>query len=597
MLGLMEPATAWKPVETFPLIASAGMKRCIFDVETDGVDVYGDSLPVGFGVGTEDGRYHYLPFGHRGGGNLDRGKVLNWAQREIRDCCVTMAEAKFDLGMSRKVGIDLEKQNCKPQEIQYRAALLNDYRRSFKLNDLAMHYVGRGKKEIEHHLIADLPASVVGPYNEMDLQLTDDVFKVTDAQIDSQGLRTVCELEDDIIYATMEMERNGGRLDIPKLGGWRTEVRQQIEACVMEVYEQTGLRINPDATRDMERVFRAQDISFSQTATGLGSFTDEFLRSFPKDSVPGRLRRARALGSVKSKYLDKYWRERDGEILRYKLHQLKGDDYGTIAGRYSSSSINIQQVFAPRRQAKKLGVAEYIIRELFIPDDGYTWVKADASQIEFRLFAHYSKSKKLIEAYLENPDIDFHIKVAELMSQDRDDAKNLNFGMLYCMGKDKLARSLGRTREESDKLYAEYNQMFPEVRKLIYEAINIAEQRGWVKTILGRRARFIPKDYETTDTADEVLTYSDRYHIALNRVIQGSAADILKLKLRDLYRERKSLGIHKIRFTVHDEFDFDVDSPARVVNIKQFLDRDLGLGIRVPLTWEVKSGPNWAAAA
>src|SRR5262245_1957926 len=519
MLARMAGETSWKPPETFPLLASAGMKQCTVDWETDGLDIRGDSMPVGLAVKDQLGRKYYLPFGHKGGGNLDKGKVLNWARQEIKDMDVEFAEAKFDIGMGRKVGVDFEKQGCRPKEVQYRAALLNDYRRSVKLDDLSWEFLQRRKLAIDHKNIAEYPASVVGPYAEEDVDLTNEVYKYTEKRIEEQGLRRVCDLEDDIIYATMEMERNGARLDIPKLGKWREQIDAEISRSIMNIHQKTGLRVNPNSAEDVAKLFTHLNLDFSTTTTGLGSFTDDFLKTFPKDSTPAIVRRAKTLLSIKSKYTDKYWRERIGEILFYKLHQLKGDDYGTIAGRYSSSSVNIQQVYAPRRQAKKYGASEFLIRELFIPDDGFTWVKADASQIEFRLFAHYSKSKKLIDAYRNNPDIDFHVKVAEIMSQDRDDAKNLNFGMLYCMGKDKLAFKLGRPREESDKLYRQYNEEFPEVRKLILEAIHIAETRGYVKTILGRRARFIPKDYSPSSTTDEVLSYSDRYHIALNRVI------------------------------------------------------------------------------
>jgi DNA polymerase I len=604
LMGSFAEDTGWRPPETFPLIKSAGMRRIVIDTETDGTDVHGLSRIVGIAIRTEDRKRYYLPIRHSGGGNLDEATTLRWARNEIRDCDVVMAEAKFDIAMLRKDNVDLEAAGCRPREIQFRAALLNEYRRSVKLNDLGKEYLGREKLDIDVSTIGQLPSYAVGPYAEMDVELTGDIFDVQQPQIEAQGLSRVADLEDDIIYAVLEMERNAARLDVPKLTQWREILRKEFSSIINEIFNQTGARINPDSSRDLMKLFNVIRIDYGKTATGLGSFTDEFLKGI-KNPIVELIRRARAISSLLSKYLDKYYGLLRNGHLYYKLHQLKGDEFGTVAGRFSSSSTNIQQVFDAKRQKKKFGPlfkqlfgTDFLVRELFIPDEGMIWVRADASQIEFRLFAHYSGDQKIIDAYNNDPTIDYHQQVSELMDVDRQEGKDLNFGMLYVMGRDKLARSLGKSREETDQLYETYNEMFPGVRKLIYRAMNKAEERGWVKTILGRRARFYDEEVLMNDPVLGALALpKSRSYVAINRVIQGSAADILKLKLRDLYRERKNLGIHKLRFVVHDEFDFDVSSPERVKEIKQFLDRDAGLGIKVPLTWEIKHGPNWAAAA
>jgi DNA polymerase-1 len=596
MLHMMMEDTGWRPPEVLPAIKSAGMRRIQLDTETDGTDVHGNSKIVGIAVRTEDRRKYYLPFRHRGGGNLDENAVLRWGREELQDVDIDFAEAKFDIPMLRKDGVDLEKQRCRPREIQFRASLLNEYRRNVDIETLGQEYLGVGKLDIDQKTIADMPSYLVGPYAERDVELVGDIFDYQQPLIQSQNLETVVNLEDDIIYAVLEMERNAARIDVPKLHTWQDQLRNAQRDLISAISNEAGFQVNPDSGKDLTKLFRQLGINYGLTATGAGSFTDEYLRSLDHPTAKS-VRTARNISSLLSKYIDKYDRLIRNGHLYYKLHQLKGDEFGTVSGRFSSSSTNIQQVFYAKRQGKKFGSIfkqlfghNFLIRELFIPDPGMMWVKADASQIEFRLFAHYSKDPKLIKAYNDDPMIDFHQIVSELMGVDRQDGKDLNFGMLYVMGRDKLARSLGKTREETDELYDQYNQMFPGVRKLIYEAIEVAEKRGWVKTILGRRARF----------ADDVASnknrtiINDKFYIAINRIIQGSAADVLKLKLRDLYRERHSLGIHKLRLTVHDEFDFDVETEEAVQEIKRFLDTDLGLGIRVPLRWEVKRGPNWA---
>ena len=605
LMHMMEPDTGWRPPEYFPRLASAGDKYATVDFETDGTDVYGKSRMCGIAVRTQSKKNFYFPTRHQGGGNLDQDTVIRWANDELKGLDLRFAEAKFDISIGKKDGLDFEKLGCKPKEVQFRASLLDEYRRNVDLDTLGQECLGKPKLEIDKKSLFEMPSYLVGPYAEMDVEITDEVFDYQQPLIESEGLQTVVDLEDDIIYAVLHMEGNGARLDVPKLKSWRGQLRGEFHKRVKQIADVTGLNINPNSPQDLEKLFSLLQEPFGRTAKGQGSFPDEFLRTVNQPQIINA-RVARNITGLESKYTEKYWKLLVNDHIRYKLHQLKGNEYGTVAGRFSSSSTNIQQVFDAKRQRKKMGRIfrelfghDFIIRELFIPDPGMFWVRADASQIEFRLFAHYSKSEKLINAYLNNPKIDFHEIVAELMGVDRQEAKDLNFGMLYCMGRDKLAASLGLSREESDKLYEQYNQMFPEVRKLIYEAIDVAEKRGWVKTILGRRARFSRYHEEgyPPGNSNKIELLNDRYHAALNRVIQGSAADVLKLKLRELYRERVNLGIHKLRFVVHDEFDMDVERRENVVRIKEFLDRDLGLGIRVPLTWEVKNGPNWAEAA
>jgi DNA polymerase-1 len=283
----------------------------------------------------------------------------------------------------------------------------------------------------------------------------------------------------------------------------------------------------------------------------------------------------RKLLGLDSKYLTKYARQLGrGNVLHYRLHQLRNDEYGTVSGRYSSSNINIQQVFKSERNEEYL--PEFVIRELFIPAPGKHWVSADANQIEFRLFAHYSDSTQLIKAYQEDPNTDFHQVVAELTNLKRSPAKNLNFAKIYGAGLDKAAEMMGVLPEEAEPVMRKYDRMFPEAKRLMNQAMNLAATRGYVKTILGRRGRFPEQE---------------RLHSALNRVIQGTAADIMKLKLLEAYNNRRLLTL-TLRFPVHDELNGDLENPEKVKPLRELLDSP-SLPIKVPITWVVKLGKNW----
>jgi DNA polymerase-1 len=571
-------------------------KRVGFDYETNGTDWAGGSEPIGVAYALEDGRRGYLPFGHRGGGNLDRALVTRWLQTELRGKVLCCAEAKFETHMSRRLGVRLEAMGCSLREAQYKAALLDDTRRSFTVESLASDFLGRHKLELDRKIIWDLPGYVVGPYAEVDAELHLDLDTELTKRIDAEDLTRVSQLEDDLIYATCEMEWNGARLDVPKLEAWRKRIGKMVSDIILKVYKDTGLKINPNSNKDLEKVFTHLNLSFPRTEAsenfpeGQGSFPDSFLRRV-KHPVIHDIRIVRQFTSLDSKYFKKYQRSLDRNgIIRYKLHQLKGDDYGTIAGRYSSSGYsqqvgcNIQQVYDDERQAENVpDTADMLVRDLFIPDDGYVFGKADASQIEFRFMADFAKAKRLIQAYQEDPWIDQHVIVANVMGVGRKRGKGLNFGMIYAMGRDKLAAQLGVGQEEADKLYDQYNEMFPEVRPLIRQAIEVAKRRGYVKTRLGRKARF-----------DE--SNMNRVHSSLNRVIQGTAADYLKLKTLEVYRNRKLLGIHKLRWTVHDELDADFESAEHVHGpFAELLNEQLAeIPTAVPILWETAHGSSWA---
>lgn len=579
----------WKAPEVLPHLDDR-FKRIGFDTETDGVDWRGRSRVVGYAIALEDRRKYYLPVGHIGGGNLDRGYVSNWLRRELRGKELVTCEGKFDIQITRKEGVDLEAQGNTIREIQYGAALLTDVRTSFQLGDLGEEYCGRRKIDIDRTKIWEAPASLVGPYAEEDALLTLDIDARQRPLLAEQGLERVLELENKLVWCVCEMERNGVPLDVTKLARWRQEAQQKRNQALLSLSQETGIRnFKPNSALELEKLFKQLGLEYGRTAPtqhhpdGLPSFTNKFLNEVQHPLVRN-VQLVKAIDSLRTKYLDKYWHAIREGMLYYSLHQLKADEYGTISGRFSSSKVNIQQVFDPERQEEKLGFMEWLIRELFLPvrpsEPPAWWVKADASQIEFRLFVHYSKSARLIKRFCEDPDVDFHQMVADLCRIKRKPAKGINFGKLFGMGREKMARQLQISQQDADLLFDQYNQMFPETQDLMNQVMDIAKRRGYVMTMLGRRARFPD---------------GDRLHSALNRVIQGSAADILKLKLLEVYDNRKFLDYHKLLFTVHDDINFATYNLRKVRYIKECLEAPIQeLKVRVPILWDVEVGKNWS---
>lgn len=578
-----EPAdvTRWHAPETLPdlsQVAALGL-----DTESDGLDLWGRSKPIGLSV-AGPGFKHYLPWGHAGG-NLDEQVVKRWACRELRNKKV-MIHDLLDLHLLRKWGVDLEAQGCEPHNVCHQVVLLDEKRRGLSLDELGHDFLSRRKQVLpfDKSTMAQHHAALVGPYAETDAELTWELWQRFRPEIESQDLVAVEQLESDIIWAICEMERNGALLDVEKLVRWERQAGERWQQCILEIHKLTGLRVIPTKPDDLAKLFNHLKLPYGLTATEQPSFTEHTLKVQKHPAVQLALE-ARQLDGLKSKYLTKYRRAvGPGGILRYKLHQLRNDDYGTVTGRFSSSSVNIQQVYSPDMQRNLGFTQDYLIRELFIPAPGKVWAKADASQIEFRNFAHYSNSKRLIAEYQNNPEADFHQLVADMCHLRRYDAKHINFGRVFGMGRDKMYAQMqeynpGITRVETDQMFDQYDQEFPETRQLMNTAMRLAKDRGYVKTILGRRRRYPD---------------GQRLHSALNAVIQGSAADLLKLALLDLYKERKRLGL-TLRFTVHDEFDGDLEDPAMLGLMADLLNKQR-FDLRVPISWELKVAKDWGHA-
>ena len=238
---------------------------------------------------------------------------------------------------------------------------------------------------------------------------------------------------------------------------------------------------------------------------------------------------------------------------------------------------------AVKKQIRAFGSDKYLIRRLFRPKSG-VWFCADAAQIEFRLFVHYANAARLLQAYTDDPWMNYHKFVQKMVVQFRpdasyDDTKTLNFSKLYATGKDNVARQLKLPRAESDLFVQRYDMAFPEVGELLKTATGLAEARGWVKTMMGRRCRFPTKD---------------RTYKALNGVIQGTAADIMKRKIIELHNERKRTGL-TLRFTVHDEVNGDVPDAESARLVSEVLNRQ-SFDTKVPILWETGTASNWAEA-
>ena len=589
-----------------------------FDTETSGLKWWGGDRPVGISIayaGADGWVNQYLPFGHNGG-NLDEAVVKRWAERELRGKHLVGANIRYDIHMMREWGIDLEAQGCTFTDVSHQAALLDEYRKEFTLDSLCRDYLPTTRKlgqGLDKTRMASYHAGEVAAYAETDVQAVLELVDVFAPMLYDQRLERVRDLENGVIPVVVEMEKNAANINRPLLRQWVQQSRETLNEYLHELSKTLGFDMNPDKATDWARLFDALGIPVTTfTGKGAPSFTDALLATIVHPLVQ-RARAAGKLASLRSKFLSAYDDVvGDDSKLRFALHQLRGDEFGTIRGRFSMSGgsrnedrfgANLQQVFSVDKQREAFGIDPnddshdddiYLIRRLFISETG-DYLGADAQSIEYRLAAHFAASPKLLKAYkadwakLEDPSlqdgtwVDFHRVVQDIITPHkvvtRKVTKNLNFLKIYGGGRDKAAETLNMSRTETDLIIDTYDDLFPEFKELLKTTAKQARDKGFVTTLLGRRARFPKSELSRT-------------HASLNYVIQGSAADIMKQKLIELHAERKYTGF-LMRQTVHDEVDGDAQQPETSARVLEILMRQ-SFDVLVPIIWKVKTGKTWA---
>jgi DNA polymerase I-like protein with 3'-5' exonuclease and polymerase domains len=279
------------------------------------------------------------------------------------------------------------------------------------------------------------------------------------------------------------------------------------------------------------------------------------------------------------------------------INQIRSDQGGTVTGRFSYSNPNLQQL--PARN-KDLGP---LIRSLFIPEEKHSWGCFDYSQQEPRLVAHYAALYKfpsvydVIERYRNDSSTDFHQTVADMAQIPRSQAKTINLGLFYGMGKAKLQAELGVSKEKAADLFDQYHAKVPFVKQLTNSASNRAQERGQIRTLLGRLCRFHlwePNSFgmhKAMPHEDALLEHGPGIkramtYKALNKLIQGSAADMTKKAMLDLHKE----GIVP-HIQIHDELDVSVESPEHAKKIIEIMENAVTL--EVPNKVDYESGETW----
>tara|TARA_R100000329_G_scaffold34571_1_gene32240 strand:+ start:7252 stop:9123 length:1872 start_codon:yes stop_codon:yes gene_type:complete len=572
----------------------SGAKEIAIDLETkdEGINqglgagwATGRGKIVGFAVAVE-GWQGYYPMDHFGGGNLIKEQVL----RYMKDVCALPCRkifhnAQYDVGWLQSYGIKVHGEIV---DTMIAGALIDENRYSYKLNSLAKDYVGELKAETDLIEAAKahgvdpkqemwkLPAEHVGHYAEQDARLTYLLWQRFKHELYKQNLSTIWELEKTLLPILLQMRQKGVRVDVEKAQKLQKDFQVREKDTLYKIKQLAGKDVDIWAARQIADAYDKLGIEYPKTEKSKEpSFTQQWLMN-NESEISKLIVQAREINKFHNTFLSSIMKYEHQGRIHAEIQQLRNDSGGTVSGRLSMSNPNLQQL--PARN-KEFGP---MIRGLFLPEQGCKWGSFDYSQQEPRLVVHYASSigegyqgsQELVEAY-ENADADFHQTVADICGIGRKEAKTIGLGLMYGMGKKKLATMLGLGYDEANALIAKYNRKVPFVKLLSDRCMGKANDEGTIRTKLGRKCRFNlwePKDFglHTPEQYENASAKYGRANIkraftykALNRLIQGSAADQTKQAIVSCYE----LG-HLPIVQIHDELCFNVKDKKDIQQIQ-----------------------------
>ena len=611
-IPLFSPDTEWvMPDELRDL---RGHKEIAIDLETNDPElltlgsgnVVGRGHVAGIAVAVE-GWSGYYPIQHELGGNLDKKLVLSWLQDIFNqeDTTFVFHNAMYDVCWLRSMGLTIK---GKIVDTMIAASLIDENRMSYRLDTLAKFYVGLGKDEkILQEAAKDygldakkdmwrLPALFVGQYAERDAEATLKLWQRLDTELRNQELMDVFNLETKLFPCLVDMRFKGVRVDLEKAENIKNNLMQREAKIVNKIKELTGIEVEIHAARSIAKAFDKLQLPYDRTEkTSEPSFTKNFLQNHPHE-LPKLIADAREINKAHTTFIDSITKHAVHGRIHADINQIRSDQGGTVTGRFSMSNPNLQQI--PARHPE-LGP---MIRSIFIPEEKCKWGSFDYSQQEPRILVHYAKLQNLegvdeiVDAYNAG-DADFHQVVADMAGIERKQAKTINLGLMYGMGKNKLMSELGLMKESAEKLIKQYHMKAPFVKKLMDNVTRKAENYGKIRTLGGRACHFdlwqptqfgvfkpLPLE-QARKEYDEPLKRAFTYK-ALNKLIQGSAADMTKKSMVALYEN----GIIP-HIQIHDEVDISVSSDKQAEQIIEIMESAVTL--KVPNKVDYEKGDNW----
>ena len=611
-IPLFEAQTEWNEPEEYPDLRK--YDEIAIDLETRDPDlkskgsgsVIGNGEVVGIAVAVP-GRKFYFPIAHGAGPNMDKKKTLEWFKDILlSDAIKIFHNAMYDVCWIRSMGLKI---NGQIVDTMIAASLIDENRYRFDLNSLSWDYLGHGKNENALNEEAksrgldpkadlwQLPAMYVGSYAEKDAELTLELWQIFKKELIHQDIESIFQLETDLFPCLVDMKFLGVRVDVERAHKLKQQLTLQEKELLHQIKKETGVEVQLMAARSVAKVFDKLGLTYERTAKSQApSFTKNFISNH-EHPVVRMIAKAREVNKAHTTFIDTIVKHEHKGRIHADINQIRSDQGGTVTGRFSYSNPNLQQL--PARN-KDLGP---MIRSIFIPEKGHTWGCFDYSQQEPRLVVHYAALHKfpsvndVIDNYENDTSTDFHQVVADMAKIPRSQAKVINLGLFYGMGKAKLQAELGVSKDKAVELFDQYHAKVPFVKQLMNSASNRAQERGQIRTLLGRLCRFhlwepnqfgmhkaLPHEEALQEHGPGIrraYTYK-----SLNKLIQGSAADMTKKAMLDLYKE----GI-VAHIQIHDELCVSVKDETHAKKIVDVMENAVTL--EVPNKVDYEKGETW----
>ncbi len=617
-IPLFPTPSDWVAPDSFPNLSNAkeiaiDLETCDPNMETMGPGwPRGDGYVVGYAIAV-DGWSGYFPIAHAGGGNLDKRLVHRWLTNVLATKAdKIMHNAAYDLGWLRASGFTV---NGRIIDTMLAAPVIDENRFSFSLNSLGFDYLKQVKSEQGlKQAAADfgvhpkkelwkLPAMYVGNYAEQDAALTLQLWQYLKIKLRQENVESIFDLETRLFPVLFGITERGIRFDRERCEQTIDKLVKREKQLLQELKSATGKPVDIWAAASIAAAFDVIGVPYPRTDAGAPSFTKTFLEEC-SNPIGKTIIEARETNKTHSTFLRPYleFSAKDGRIHPH-INQMRSDDGGTVTGRLSMANPNLQQV--PARHE----IIGPMVRGLFLPEEGELWASNDFSSQEPRLLVHYASllqlpgADEMVEAYQSNPDTDFHQMVADMAKIKRKQAKTIGLGLMYGMGKGKLANELDLSVEEASALIDQFHKNVPFLKGTVNAVMRQIEKpvtNGAIRTLLGRKCRF-PLWEPTTWGVNKALPYEQALveygsqikragtYKGLNRLIQGSAADQTKAAMIALHESGENLLLQ-----VHDEVVISVKDRAQAERAAEIMVHATELVI--PTRVDVEVGENWGSA-
>lgn len=584
--------------EKFEHLAKMLRERESFAVDTETTSASPmEAELVGMSFSWKKGEAYYVPFRAPDAGWRAELQALDALKPALENGKIAKVgqNIKYDMLILRRQGVEVRGALF---DTMVAAWMIDSSRTAYGIDFLARDYlgyqkvptsdlIGKGKKQVR---MDEVPVKRVSDYACEDADIAWRLAGALEPMLKKEDLMSLFRgVEMPLVNVLAEMEFNGVALDREFLGRMSKELGGQMEGIAAGIIKEAGEEFNISSTQQLAAILQKRGLRLSKkTKTGFSTDAEslEILASETDDPLPAKILEYRQLAKLKSTYIDALPEMINKETGR--VH-TSFNQTGTATGRLSSSDPNLQNIPVRTELGKK-------IRMAFVAGSPEkVLLTADYSQVELRMLAHLSQDKNMMEAFEGGQDIHravaaqvYGVKAEDVTPEMRRQAKAVNFGIIYGQSAFGLAREVGISVPEAKKFIDAYFAKYKEVRLFLDSVIRSAESDGFVRTILNRK-RPIPEIMSQSPTHRNAA-----HRAAMNTVIQGSAADLIKVAMNNIYEKIAGSEEIKMVLQIHDELVFEVVE-SKAEKYHEMVEKEMtgAMKLRVPLKADVAVGKNW----